>query len=207
MNPKKYLLDTLLKPDSEVTIEDVAGYLKEGAVCIYPTETIYGIGGRFDNGMVYNKILSVKGRSPDHPMILLGGSIDAFSMMDLNFPEKALLCAKCFWPGLLTIVLPCNNSDKTVGIRVSDHPFLVALSNYCSVPLYSTSANKTGITYNPDPDILFSTIGKEVDFIIDAGLLPPSKPSTVIKVTRDNYVTVLREGCITADEIFRVVKR
>jgi len=206
MQPERIYLEELLKPGAAAKLQDVAKRIEQRAICIYPTETIYGIGGRFDSESVFQKILAAKGRAPDQPMILIGASLENFAMLDLTIPDAAKRCADRFWPGLLTMVLPSAHRPEGIGIRVSDHPFITALSKLFSCPLFSTSANKSGVPYNPDPEVVFAEVGADVDFMIDAGVLPPSLPSTVIKVTDTNDVTILREGCISSEQIYSVTR-
>jgi L-threonylcarbamoyladenylate synthase len=196
MPPERIASGALDGPDGPALLLAIASRIREGAVFIYPTETIYGIGGRHDVPDVYTKIVSAKVRAPDNPMILIGGSIECFALLDIEFPDAAQRLADAFWPGLLTLVLPSPSVDGGIAVRVSDHPFLTALSGYFPQPLYSTSANISGEPYCPDPDAIFAALGHRVDFMIDAGVLPSSLPSTVVRVTSDNRVTVLREGCI-----------
>lgn len=204
MPPERIHLKRLLAPGSSVEMSDIAARIENGAVFIYPTETIYGIGGRFDHENVFQKIIAAKGRSPEQPMILIGASLDNFAMLDLTISDVALRCAEVFWPGLLTMVLPSKQRAGGIGIRVSDHPFITALSRTFSCPLFSTSANKTGVSYLPDPEVIFSQMGEGVDFMIDAGTLPPSLPSTVIRINERDDVDILREGCISAEQIYAV---
>ena len=49
--------------------------------------------------------------------------------------------------------------------------------------------------------MIYDGFENSVDFMIDAGVLPPSKPSTVVKVSENGAVAVIREGCIAAESI------
>ena len=206
-SPERFLLQDLITSTGESTGElcTVAERIADGAVFIYPTDTIYGIGGRFDRASVLDTIIAAKERSPGQQMILIAGSIDSFASLGIHFSDIAYELAKRFWPGLLTLVLPSTKYPAGIGIRVSGHPFIMALNTLFSVPLFSTSANITGIPYNPDPDTIFTAVGSRVDFMIDAGILPPSMPSTVVRIGEKEDVTILREGCVPAAEIHRVV--
>jgi L-threonylcarbamoyladenylate synthase len=195
----------ILDEKNRPLLNEIASRISQGAICIYPTETIYGIGGRYDNSVVFQKILDAKGRSPNQPMILLGATIESFAPMRLHLPKVAQKLADAFWPGLLTMILPSPTKPEGVAIRVSNHPFVMALSDFIDRPLFSTSANVTGVPYNPDPDIIYQALGNQVDFMIDIGMLPPSLPSTVIRIVSHNEVSVVREGCIPSEKIFAIV--
>jgi L-threonylcarbamoyladenylate synthase len=206
MLPERIALSSLLAyKDSSSRLLEVAARIADGAVFVYPTDTIYGIGGRYDRDDVYKRIISVKERAPDQPMILLGSDLSCFAPLGLSFSPAARQCAASFWPGLLTMVLPAPFKPEGIAIRVSDHPFIIALSTLISVPLFSTSANISGQPYQSDPDVIFNIFGSYIDFMIDAGILPVSLPSTVIKFTKDNKCVVVREGCISAHEIHAII--
>ena len=201
MPAERIALATLLAPDNRAPLERVATAITEGAVVVYPTETIYGIGGRADSGDVHRRIVAAKRRPPDQPMILIAGRRSSFSSLDISFPSTALRLAAAFWPGPLTLILPSSGSREGRAVRISDHPFLTAIAPFCSVPLYSTSANQSGVPYCPDPETIYTVFEKQADFMIDAGTLPASAPSTLVRVAADGAVTVLREGGIPAAAI------
>ena len=206
MPAERIALSALLEPENPAPLEQVRSRIAAGEVFVYPTETVYGIGGRFDGIEVYSRILAAKKRRPEQAMILIAADFAAFSPLSPVFPPAAEKLAGAFWPGMLTLVVPTKNSPDGVAVRVSGHPFLQALRPRCSHPLFSTSANISGEPYDPSTDAIYATFKESVDFMIDAGELPPSAPSTVVKVTGDNAVTVLREGSVSAERIFAVCK-
>jgi L-threonylcarbamoyladenylate synthase len=201
-------LDSLLSSvDREERLSTIAASLRRGAILIYPTETIYGIGGACTIKGVREKILRAKERPPENPMILIAPDFKFFAHLRRFFPPAAHALAEAFWPqGSLTLVVPSIDEPDGVGIRVCNHPFLAALFNYIDLPLYSTSANRSGDPYVNEPDRIFSLFENSVDFMIDAGALPPSPPSTVVKIDKKNAVTILRHGAISAERISGAVK-
>lgn len=204
MPPERINAFTLIEKNSPVRTA-VSERIRSGQVFVYPTETIYGIGGRADDPQVEEKIIRVKERAPDNPMILLAASVASFDGCGLWWTDAAKRCADAFWPGLLTMVLPAENVSQGVAVRVSDHPVVMALCEACLAPLFSTSANISGEIYNPDPQVIYTSVGTRCDFMIDAGILPPSPPSTIARFSEDGTVTILREGCISANAINSVI--
>lgn len=201
-------LDTLLSgPGAHARMKEIANRVAKNAVFIYPTETIYGIGGRAANGEVEKRIRSIKGRHKASPLILIADDINRFDSFHLQFTSNAKLLAKRFWPGNLTLILPSDKSQDGIAVRVSNHPFIIALYEKLDVPIYSTSANISDIPYANDQDLIFRTFEGQVDFMIDAGKLPESKPSTVVKVNRDDAVEILREGIISKKKIVTTVQQ
>jgi L-threonylcarbamoyladenylate synthase len=179
----------------------LAKQIEAGAVFIYPTETIYGIGGRADRSSVKRRIMKIKARKPENPMILLAGKKKVIDRIGIEFPKAGRFLAKHFWPGQLTLVLPGRSRKEPIGVRVSDHPFIMRLYEKLSIPIFSTSANISGQKYVDSPDEIFSIFESKIDFMIDAGTLPPSPPSTVVKIINDKKIEMVREGAVSTKEI------
>jgi L-threonylcarbamoyladenylate synthase len=177
-----------------------------GEVFVYPTETIYGIGGRADSAAVEKCIISIKGRSKQSPFIMLAADISNFASYDISFPSKARILAEKFWPGNLTLVLPWKNHESGAGIRISGHPFIAALCKEIDMPVFSTSANMSDEPYQNDPDEIFRKFNGQMDFFIDAGKLPESKPSTIVRIKADDSFEILREGAIAKDIILKTLR-
>jgi L-threonylcarbamoyladenylate synthase len=204
MRADRISLESLLQGSgkSEILLQTVQR-IRDGAVFVYPTDTIYGIGGIVRED-VEKKILAVKKRPPENPMILLAGSKGDLEFLDLSIPHDAEVLAKKFWPGNLTLVLKSNYLGCSTGVRISSHPFPALISPLLRQPVYSTSANISGEPYDPDPDTIFSTFSNTVDFMIDAGNLPASRPSTVVSFDRNGKVQIIREGVVSALDICNI---
>jgi L-threonylcarbamoyladenylate synthase len=180
----------------------VLNEIENGAVFVYPTETIYGVGGITVGDFVYKRVLEVKRRPLENPFILIASNRECFSSFKPHFSSKAVLLANRFWPGPLTMVLPCETTQTEIALRVTDHPFITEINRYFNLPLISTSANVSGEPYNGDPDHIFNLFETNVDFMFDAGWLPRSQPSTVIKASGDD-VQIIRLGAVAQEKIER----
>jgi len=205
--PERIPLNTLLESScSRKKLKEIAHAVSKGAIIVYPTETIYGIGGAYNVRGVKEKIFSTKQRTAPQPMILIASDRLYFSKLPVTFPPSAERLAQCFWPGMLTLVLPSQNREQGIAVRISGHPFIKELFRYLDEPIYSTSANLSGEVYMNDPELICSIFLGKVDFFIDAGPLPPSLPSTVVSVGRDDSVRVLREGAISLHDVLRTLR-
>jgi L-threonylcarbamoyladenylate synthase len=206
--PERVPLNALFEsPSGRNKFEEIAHAVREGAIVVYPTETIYGIGGAYNVRGVKEKILSAKQRTAHQPLILIASDRTYFSKLPVKFPASAERLAQCFWPGMLTLVLPSPNQKQGIALRISGHPFLKELFRYLDGPIYSTSANLSGKAYVNDPELIFSIFSGKADFFIDAGPLTRSFPSTVVSVGRDNSVRVLREGAISLQDVLRASRK
>lgn len=171
--------------------EDLVHRILGGAVFVYPTETIYGVGGAFGVSGVHQRIIDAKSRAPENPMILIAGRPEQLKPLSLRFPPKASELAKRHWPGNVTLVVPGTDGGYQ-GVRISPHPFVQSLFELLHTPIYSTSANRSGEPYDGDPEVIYSTFEGMIDFMIDAGTLLPSEPSTVVRISPDDEIEVLR---------------
>ena len=164
---------------------------------LYPTATLYGLGGRASDTASALRVAAIKGRPPGGLIVLA---------LDPPLPAgPARLLAQAFWPGPLTLVVPAwpglsdavLGPDGTVAVRPPLHP--VALSLVKAVgPITSTSANLSGAAPLLDPRL--TTF--DVDAVIDVGPLPPSQPSTI---AHWDSGAVLRVGAITAAAVAEVI--
>jgi len=173
--------------------------LRDDGVVVYPTDTVYGLGCDITSKHGVERIVRIKGRDPKKPMSFVCADLTDIARYARvsNFAYRIL---KRFLPGAYTFVLEASREvpkllltkQKTVGIRVPDHPVAMALVRELGNPVLSTSANRGGEDPLNDPALIQKTLGKEVDIILDSGILP-QLPSTVISLVGDE-IRVLREG-------------
>jgi L-threonylcarbamoyladenylate synthase len=199
-----------IQPFKTINFLKLVDQIALGALCIYPTETCYGIGCDVKNHKAVEKIFEIKGRSKEKPCILLFRDMSMLSkyvVIPKNF-EKIFLK---YWPGPLTVLLEVLEKSnispllvpetRKISCRISSHPFIQRLFEYCDVPLLSTSANFSG-----DPNIYtskeilekFSSKKLSPDIFVDAGDLALNPPSTIIEI-KDGQVEILRQGSIRFD--------
>ena len=207
MKPERLKLKDIIDGSiAPALFERVIAQINQGSLFVYPTETIYGIGG-IATGKVEEKIFDAKRRQPENPMILIGGNLSLFTDYKLVFNRNAEILAETFWPGNVTLILSVSGSEEKMSIRVSDHPFIQMLTEYVTLPLYSTSANISDTEYSNDPDVIYSIFSDKIDMIIDDGKLPESLPSTVVDVSGDEGITIIREGAVSAEKIKEAIKQ
>ena len=173
--------------------------LRRGGVLVYPTDTIYGLGCDFTEKSAIDRIRRIKGRDEKKPMSFICSDLTDISQYARvsNFAYRIL--KRCL-PGAYTFVLPAakeaprilQSKQKTVGIRIPDHPVPMALVKELGHPIVSTSANRSDQDVLTDPVGLEGELGHDVDLILECGLLPVH-PSTVISLIGDE-VEILREG-------------
>lgn len=194
--------------------DGVVRHLEGGGVVAYPTETVYGFGG-LARGEVVDAVLRLKARPPSRPLLLL---VDGPEMVGtLTWNDTARRLAESFWPGPLTLILDdpggrfppgVRAPDGGVAVRQSPHPVVAALVAALGRPLTSTSANAPGAPPAMDADAAEAAVrsvgAESLAWVIDAGGLPPSDPSTIVDCTGDTP-RVVRLGETPADRIRRLI--
>ncbi|WP_395054519.1 L-threonylcarbamoyladenylate synthase [Flavobacterium sp.] len=187
--------------DINTEIHKAFEVIQNGGIILYPTDTVWGIGCDATNVEAVAKIYALKKRAETQSMIVLINGEKMMYNIFKEIPEVAWQIMDLS-ENPTTIILdnPRNvaaniiATDKSLGIRVVKEPFCFKLLERMKKPLVSTSANISG---QPTP-IAFKDISQEiikgVDYVVNlhqdriAG-----KPSTIIKLTNDSQVKVLRK--------------
>jgi L-threonylcarbamoyladenylate synthase len=173
-------------------LDAAVAHVREGGLIAHPTETVYGLGG-LATPAALDAVRRLKpGR--DRPFILLVPSAEAVA--GLAWTAEARELADVFWPGALTLVLAdpshsfpagVHGESGGVAVRVTSHPVTRVLVERLGQPLTSTSANLPGDPPAASGDEALAVAraagaGEEL-WVLDAGPLPPSAPSTVVDCT------------------------
>jgi tRNA threonylcarbamoyl adenosine modification protein (Sua5/YciO/YrdC/YwlC family) len=180
-------------------VQRAVDQLREGGVIVYPTDTVYGLGCDITSKHAVERIIRIKGRDPKKPMSFVCANLTHISRYARvsNFAYRIL---KRFFPGPYTFILEASHEvpkllltkQKTVGIRIPDHPVCGALVAELGNPILSTSANPGGAEPLTNSADIQAVLGKQVDLILECGVLSRI-PSTVISLVHDE-VQVLREA-------------
>lgn len=196
-------------PSSEI-VSRAAECLASGQLVVYPTDTAYGLGADATNMDAVDKLYALKGRTltkPTHVIVRDWQMITELCVVS----EAAEKLFKSFMPGPLTMVLPSKDpvapklgaGTDTLGVRMPDCQFTLALSQAVDFPYTTPSANKAGgaTPYSVEAvDLDLARVG----MVVDAGALPKVLPSTVVDLTGATP-RVVREGPISESEILAVL--
>jgi tRNA threonylcarbamoyl adenosine modification protein (Sua5/YciO/YrdC/YwlC family) len=178
-------------------IREVANACKEGKMIAFPTETVYGIGGRMGAPGIEKKLCDIKGRPDAKPFAFHVGD---WAMLDALKVKKTPLVramARQFWPGPVTLVVPDLGGQK-IGIRFPKSKIAVALIQEVGEPLIATSANRSG---QPSPHTAHQVAEQlqgSFDHLIDGGKTDLMLDSTVLDLTGEIPV-ILRKGAQGAE--------
>ncbi|MFH1783936.1 MAG: L-threonylcarbamoyladenylate synthase [bacterium] len=185
------------KPDIAL-IKQTALLIKKGALVVFPTDTVYGLGTNAFNKKAIREIYRIKKRPLNKPVIfLIGRKSDVRDLAD-SVPKAARKLIKAFWPGPLTLILKSGTS--TLGVRMPKNRIALGLIRYSGVPVATTSANISGAKSSLTADFGSHGLRGKVDVIIDGGKAKLGVESTIVDVTVDPP-RILRQGYITKNSI------
>ena len=184
-----------------------ASILREGGLVVFPTETVYGLGGDATRDEAAKKIYAAKGRPSDNPLIIhIANPADAEAYAVTN--ELYYRLAKAFMPGPLTVILPRKETIPTsttggldsVAVRCPAHPVAHKLIELCGFPIAAPSANLSGKPSPTSAAHVAQDMDGRVDMIIDGGESEIGLESTIVKIVDDGLI-LLRPGGITCDAL------
>ena len=198
-------------PDPAI-VARAAGVLRDGGLVAFPTETVYGLGANALDPNAVERIYSAEGRPAYNPLIVHIADASDAPLIAAEWPERAEMLARAFWPGPLTIVLPKkpNVPDgvtaglPSVAIRVPAHPVARALLAAARIPVAAPSANRSMMLSPTTAAHVAKSLGDSVDLILDGGPTNVGIESTVIDLTTPTP-TLLRPGMISAEAIGRII--
>lgn len=178
------------KKISQKVLQEIGILLRGGGVIVYPTDTVYALGGVFDNVGVIKKILQIKKRKDTKFTLIASDMRQVEKFFPLNTFEKKLV--KKYWPGPLSLVV-----SKKYAVRVPKNACARQLARVAQRPLIASSANITGKD-SPLSIREFLQQHKNNPYvpkcIADGGKLTRKKPSTIVKVNKTGTIKIIRKG-------------
>ena len=193
-------------------VKRAAELLRAGEVVALPTETVYGLAANALNKKAVAKIFQIKNRPANNPIIVHIAGVEMAKRCVTVWPDPAEKLARAFWPGPLTLVLPCAKEipglviagGKTVGVRWPGHPFIQAVIRECGFPLAAPSANLSGRVSPTNAEHVRKQLGGKISLIVDGGQSQVGIESTVLDLTV-SPPQVLRPGMIHAESLAAVI--
>lgn len=205
-----------LNKDYSGAIGEACRVLKLGGTVVYPTDTIYGLGANACDNLAVDQVFKIKNRPYHKPLPVIAKNLEwvaAIAYIDLR--NKKVV--ETIWPGTTTAILPkreplsslVTSGGLTVGIRIPDFVFIDQLLGKFGYPLTATSANISGEEATNDVNKIikrFENSKYKPELIIDAGILPKSKLSTVLDLVSDQP-KILRVGPSRPDQLRKLLEK
>ncbi len=202
----------LQTPDALNALARAAAILRAGGLVALPTETVYGLGANALDSAAVARIFEAKQRPAWDPIIVhVAGPVRDNSMVAhlvSNIPETAHMLMEAFWPGPLTLLLPCSHAvpdvvtagRPLVGVRMPSHPVAFELIRTAGLPVAAPSANLFSHISPTTADHVLHDLDGRIDAVLDAGPTVHGVESTVIDPCQSPMV-IYRPGAISADQI------
>jgi L-threonylcarbamoyladenylate synthase len=180
--------------ENEKNMGEIVAALKNGAVLVLPTDTVYGLVCDATNEKAVEKIFEIKKRDRSKSLPVFIKDIEmAKKYAVVNDKQEKFLNEN--WPGPVTIILkgkkglsPLVYKNDTIALRQPNHKLIEEVIRFFKKPLAQTSVNISGEPFlrkiKEIIDIFSNTTAKP-DLIVDAGDLIKSKPSTIIDLVND----------------------
>ena len=186
-------------------IEAIRDALRQGAVMLYPTDTVYAIGCDLMAKSAIKQVRQLKQTSNDKPLTFMCSSLSNIAEYAW-VSDPAYRTIRHLIPGTYTFILPATKlvpklvmspKRKTSGIRVPNSPTCLALIEAIGNPIISTSAlSLLDLETSPIPSKteLFDFVGPQVDLIIDDDRDLQYGLSTILNLEESGDLTIERKG-------------
>ncbi|OGS00883.1 MAG: threonylcarbamoyl-AMP synthase [Elusimicrobia bacterium RIFCSPLOWO2_12_FULL_59_9] len=196
-------------------MEALARGLNAGKIMLFPTDTVYGVGGNAFLKEAHARLFALKKRASAKPLPILVESTGRAKRLARRWTPAAEALSRRFWPGPLTLVFWASAEGRkavqkraTIGLRVPKHRALLKVLKAAGAPLVSSSANLSG---QPAVRTCREALrafgsgkpGERVDFILDGGPCR-GQSSTVVDLTA-SPPKILRAGSIRPEAIERAL--
>ncbi|MBN2803380.1 MAG: threonylcarbamoyl-AMP synthase [Deltaproteobacteria bacterium] len=191
-------------------IQQAVDVLNKGGVIAYATGSVYGFGADVYNQKAVDKVYRIKQTSPKkhNPFSFLCADLSEISKYAV-VSNSVYRMMKRLVPGPYTFILEatrdvprlCMSKQKTVGIRVPDHPVALAILQELGRPIISTSAKRETDEWPLNDPYDIQETFNEVDMVLDSGL-GGVNASTVIAFNSYGEIEVLREGAGPIDDLY-----
>jgi tRNA threonylcarbamoyl adenosine modification protein (Sua5/YciO/YrdC/YwlC family) len=179
-------------------IRSAVDIVRKGGVIVYPTDSCYAFGCHIGDKSAMERIRTIRQVDDRHHFTLVCrdlAEIAQYAKVD-NVQYRLL---KANTPGSYTFLLHATKDvprrlqhprRSTIGIRVPDHPVVLALLTELGEPLLSTSLILPGDEQPlTDAEEIRRQLEHQVDLVLDAGHCG-AEPTTVIDLSDDTPILV-----------------
>jgi len=190
----------VIKQD-KVNINEIVAALKNGAVLVAPTDTVYGLVCDATNKNAVDKIFKIKKRDKSKPLPVFVADIKMAKKYAV-IKERQEKFLNENWPGAVTVVFkskkglsPLVYKDNTIALRQPNYDLIAEIFKTFKRPLAQTSVNISDQPPLVNVEEIEKVLGCEKyqpDLAVDIGNLPKNKPSVIIDLTEDK-IKILRK--------------
>lgn len=193
-----------------VTVEALAPairWMAAGGIVLFPTDTFYGLAVDPSSADAVAALFDLKGRDPLMAIPLIAGS-RADVERTAALTEHSRRLADAFWPGPLSLVLDApasiasqvHGGRDTIAVRVPADAVAQLLAQGAGHLITATSANRSGAPPAARVDAVDEVARDARVFVIDGGVTPGGRPSTIVDA-RGAAPVLVRDGALAWDRV------
>lgn len=174
-------------------IKQAVAIVRDGGIIVYPTDSCYALGCHLGDKSAMSRIRTIRQVDDHHHFTLVCrnlAEISTYAKVD-NSQYRLL---KATTPGSYTFILQATKEvprrmqhpkRNTIGLRIPDHPVVLALLEELDEPLLSSTLILPGDEFPlNDAEEIRERLEHQVDLIMDAGSCG-IEMTTVIDLTTD----------------------
>ncbi len=180
----------------------ISKIIRDGGTGVLPTDTIYGLVASALDKKAVGKVYKMRERNPKKPFIILISSVRDLEIFGIRVDKKLRSLLFKFWPGKVSVILPCplkryhylHRGTNSLAFRLPANEDLIEILKKTG-PLIAPSANLEGLPPAKTIERARKYFGDQAEFYADSGKLD-SPPSTLIRISANGEVAVLRRGAM-----------
>ncbi|HEY1406892.1 MAG TPA: L-threonylcarbamoyladenylate synthase [Spirochaetota bacterium] len=168
-------------------VRRTAELLRDGAVILYPTDTVYAYGCDIARKDAIERIYRIKEIHRSKPLSFVFSDLSEVHEYVRNMSDPAFKAMKKLTPGPYTFIFQASKlvpkfvltKQKNVGVRIPDHPLPRELVRELGRPILTTSVTGENGEYIVEPDELDKMRYNQLDLVINCGR-KSQEPSTIL---------------------------
>ncbi len=192
-------------------LQEVAKAIQDGKTIAFPTDTVFGLGVRYDSEEALQRLKQAKLRPESKPIPMMVSKLAQIEEV-AYVSEVAKKLIENFMPGAFTIILNkkesvadyVSNGLSSIALRMPDDAFVLGIMDAIEKPMLVTSANLSAQHSCQTYQEVLAQLEGRIDGIV-MGSSKLQNASTIVDATSD-AVTIVREGPITKKMIDDVLE-
>jgi tRNA threonylcarbamoyl adenosine modification protein (Sua5/YciO/YrdC/YwlC family) len=190
-------MQVLTKTEVDRKKELLLKKLKDGAIFVYPTDTIYSIGCHAQDEKAVKRVREIKQR-PEKPFSVIAPSKQwIYDNLDVDDRAESWVSKL---PGPYTLILRLRNREAvapnvhpgnhTLAVRMPDH-WIQAFVRALGAPIITPSANISSHEPMTSVDDIDPSIMSKIDFLFDEGE-KKGRPSQLVDLSSEEERVIVR---------------
>ena len=181
-------------------VQKTVDALKDKKTILFPTDTVWGIGGDASQTSVIEAVYKIKRREESKALLCLMHDLDMVTHYFDDIPTMAYKFLHADEPTTVILEHPKGlpsrliAEDDTMAIRIPQDSFCQALLSNFKYPIIATSANISGQHTPTNFGQIEPAVLEAVDYVVPLNRTQNvMKPSRILKISNTGEVIVIRD--------------